>query len=125
MRDGKHVILCIDDDQDLLDAIGMILEGEGYIMETAGSAEEGLRRYKETTPDFIIVDLMMEEVDAGTNLVKEIKAIGGDLPPIYMLSSVGDSLSQVTNYADLGLSGVLQKPINPDVLVRTVKAKLQ
>ncbi len=125
MRDGKHVILCIDDDQDLLDAIGMIVEGEGYIMETAGSAEEGLRRYKETDPDFIIVDLMMEEVDAGTNLVKEIKAIGGELPPIYMLSSVGDSLSMVTSYSDLGLGGVLQKPINPDVLIRTLKAKLQ
>lgn len=125
MKDGKHVILCVDDDQDLLDSMALIIEGEGYIIETAQSAEEGLRRYRETDPDFVIVDLMMEEVDAGTNLVKEIKALGGDMPPIYMLSSVGDGLSMATSYADLGLNGVLQKPIDPSVLVRTLKAKLQ
>jgi two-component system, chemotaxis family, chemotaxis protein CheY len=66
---------------------------------------------------------MMEEVDSGTNLVKEIKALG-PTPPIYMLSSVGDGLNLSTDYSQLGLSGVLQKPINPQVLLSTLKARL-
>ena len=70
MKDGKHVILCIDDDQDVLDALRMFLESKGYIMFDAATAEDGLKVYKKEEPDFIIVDLMMEEVDAGRKFAK-------------------------------------------------------
>lgn len=123
MRKGKHVILCVDDDQDFLDSMRIIIESSNYVVDTANSAEEGLRRYKAERPDLVIVDLMMEEVDSGTSLVKEIKALG-PTPPIYMLSSVGDGLNLSTDYSQLGLSGVLQKPINPQVLLSTLKARL-
>lgn len=125
MKNGKHVILCIDDDQDFLESLKMIIEGADYEFEEAGSAEQGLKRLKESRPDLIIVDLMMEEVDAGVNFVKEVKARMGDVPPIYMLSSVGDNLSLSVDYSSLGLSGVLQKPVNPDRLLSTLKAKLK
>ena len=123
MRKGKHVILCVDDDQDFLDSMKIIIESSNYVVDTANSAEEGLRRYKAERPDLVIVDLMMEEVDSGTNLVKEIKALG-PTPPIYMLSSVGDGLNLSIDYSQLGLSGVLQKPINPQILLSTLKARL-
>lgn len=123
MADDKRVILCIDDDPDFLDSMRMILEEEGYRMETAGSAEEGIRRYKELKPACILVDLMMEEIDSGTSFVKEVKALG-QTPPIFMLSSMGDNLTLNTSYTDLGLDGVLQKPVNPAVLSKTLKAKL-
>ena len=123
MQDGKHVILTIDDDQDILDSLRMILESAGYVVIQAGTAEEGLKVYKETSPDLVIVDLMMEEVDAGTNFVKELKILGGTVP-IYMLSSVGDQVNQTTDYAQLGLTGVFQKPINPDRLLSILKSRL-
>jgi CheY-like chemotaxis protein len=75
-------------------------------------------------PDLILVDLMMEEVDAGTNFVKELKALG-NTRPVYMLSSVGDALTLSTDYAALGLAGVLQKPISPAVLKSTLRARLK
>jgi CheY-like chemotaxis protein len=124
MKNGKYVILCVDDDKDFLDSLKIMIEGEGYAVETASSAEEGLRRYRAVKPDMVIVDLMMEEVDAGTSLVKEMKALG-PIPPVYMLSSVGDNLSVQTNYAELGLSGVLQKPVNPAILRSTLKKRLK
>ena len=124
MKDGKHVILCIDDDQDFLDSMQIIIETGEYVFECANSAEEGLRRAKELSPDLIVVDLMMEEVDAGVNFVKDLKA-RGSTTPIYMLSSVGDNLSVSTDYGELGLSGVFQKPIDPDVLMSTLKRKLK
>jgi CheY-like chemotaxis protein len=125
MKEGKPVILCVDDDQDFVDSMRTIIESGDYVVETANSAEEGVRRYKEVKPDFIIVDLMMEEVDSGTNFVREIKALGqGRTPPIFMLSSVGDGLNLSTDYSQLGLSGVLQKPVNPKTLLSTLKAKL-
>ena len=123
MKDNKFVILYVDDDQDMLDSLRIVLEANGYVMEEASSGEEGLKRYKAVKPDFVIVDLMMEEVDAGTNLVKELKALGNKVP-VYMLSSVGDQLNLQTDYNALGLSGVFQKPMNFDVLIGTLKKKL-
>jgi len=123
MNDGKCVLLCIDDDQDFLDSLSPVIESEGYIMQTANSAEEGLRLYKAQKPDMVLIDLMMEEVDAGTAFVKDIRALG-DPPPVMMLSSVGDNLSLSADYSELGLGGVLQKPIDPRTLLSTIKAKL-
>jgi two-component system alkaline phosphatase synthesis response regulator PhoP len=124
MQDGKHVILCVDDDQDLLDALRMVLEANGYMMVEARSGEEGLKKYKESKPDLIIVDLMMEEVDAGTSLVRDLKAAGAS-QPIFMLSSVGDNLNLSTDYTDLGLSGVFQKPIDNQSLINVIQSKLK
>jgi len=123
MQDGKHVILCVDDDPDILSFLKIVLEAEGYVVVQAGSAEEGLKRFKESAPDLLIVDLMMEEVDAGTAFVKEIRLLGNDAP-VFMLSSAGDNLSQATDVCELGLSGVFQKPMDREHLITIVRAKL-
>ncbi|MFW5750685.1 MAG: response regulator [Planctomycetota bacterium] len=122
MSDGK-TILTIDDDPDVLESLKTILEAHGYSVLTAASAEEGLRAYKDEQPDMIIVDLMMEEVDAGTNFVKEVKVTGSSVP-IFLLSSMGNELAELTDYSDLGLNGVLQKPIKPDHLLTLVRSKI-
>jgi FixJ family two-component response regulator len=67
---------------------------------------------------------MMKEVDAGTSLVKELKA-AGNTKPVYMLSSVGDNLNVTIDYAELGLAGVFQKPINNQQLLTVLKTKLK
>ena len=124
MQDGKHVILCVDDDPDILFFLRTVLEKGGYVMKEAATAEDGLRVFKESNPDLVIVDLMMEEVDAGTSFVKEVRASGGDVP-IYMLSSVGDNLHLSTDYTALGLAGIFQKPINSDSLISVLRSKLK
>ncbi|HAK94487.1 MAG TPA: response regulator [Planctomycetes bacterium] len=123
MHKGKPVILCIDDDDDVLATLRIVLERNNFVCVDASTAEEGLAKFKEQAPDLIIVDLMMEEVDAGTSFVKEIRAAGSQVP-IYMLSSVGDQLNLSADYAALGLSGVFQKPVNPDVLLKTLRTRL-
>jgi DNA-binding response OmpR family regulator len=119
----KKLILIIDDDQDFRYSLRMILESGGYLVEEAPSAEDGLKKFKTVNPALVIVDLMMEEVDSGTNFVKEMKVIGTNVP-IFMLSSVGDQMSMMTNYSDIGLSGVLQKPVDPKNLLATLEKKL-
>lgn len=123
MTAEKRRILCVDDDPDVLSYLETVLEAEGYEFVGAASAEEGLRAYKEAPPDLIILDLMMEEVDAGTRFVKDLKLLGGDLP-IFMLSSVGDNLSMTADYAALGLAGIFQKPIDRVVFLNVLRAAL-
>ncbi len=122
MQDRKNVILYCDDDQDFLDSMRMVLEANDYVMLEANSAEQGLKVYKASSPDLLIVDLMMEEIDAGISFVKELKALGAT-QPIYMLSSVGDNLNAEASYSDLGLAGVFQKPVNSEALLKVLAAK--
>ncbi|MFC1592180.1 response regulator [Thermodesulfobacteriota bacterium] len=124
MKDGKHVILCIDDDPDILDSLRIVLEKNDYIMAEAASAEEGLKVYKAENPDFVIVDLMMESVDAGRTFAKELKLLN-NTSPVYLLSSVGDSLTSNVDFSELGLTGVFQKPLDITTLLTTLTVKLQ
>ena len=124
MTDKKNVILYIDDDSDCIDVMRVILEKNGYQMLEAADAAEGLKVYKQSSPDLVIVDLMMEEVDAGTQFAKELQALGNTVP-VYMLSSVGDNLEMTVDTTQLGLAGVLQKPIDEDKLLLLLKSKLQ
>ena len=124
MEDGKHVVLCVDDDPDILEYLRVVLEANDYVVVTAATAEEGLRVYKESSPDAFIIDLMMEEIDAGTSMVMELQALGNKAP-IFMLSSTGDSLSWTTDYSALGLAGVFQKPIDNNTLLSLLQAKLK
>ncbi len=124
MSDDRPVILCLDDDPDILSFLEVVLESEGYAYAGAASAEEGLRLYKEIEPDVVIVDLMMEEVDSGTEFVKELKILVSTTP-IFMLSSVGDNLTLTADYTSLGLAGVFQKPLARDHLLTVLKMTLE
>lgn len=124
MQDGKPVILYVDDDQDFLDGMRVILEANDYVMLEATSAEEGLKVFRSGNPDLILVDLMMEEVDAGTGFVKDLRALGSPIP-IIMISSAGDNLSLTTDYTQLGLAGLFQKPVDPEMLLTILNQKLR
>jgi FixJ family two-component response regulator len=65
----------------------------------------------------------MEEVDSGTAFVKELRLLHNKAP-IYMLSSVGESMSLSADHMALGLSGIFQKPIDRATLLGVLKAKL-
>ena len=124
MKDGKFVVLCIDDDEDVLLSLKMVLEKNDYYVIQAKSGEEGLSKYKKESPDFVIVDLMMESIDAGKNFAKELKALG-NTAPVYLLSSVGDELRNNFDFTELNLNGVFQKPIDTKHLLMTLDSKLK
>ena len=123
MTDKKPLILCVDDDPDILSFLQIVLEAGGFGYVGAESAEAGLRAYRETGPDAVIVDLMMEEVDSGTALVKDLLALGCRAP-IFMLSSVGDSLHLLTDTIPMGLAGVFQKPLAREQLLTVLRSAL-
>ncbi|HOX42034.1 MAG TPA: response regulator [Myxococcota bacterium] len=124
MKNGKHVILCVDDDPDILESLKVVLEAAGYTFVSAPTAAEGLKVFQRARPDLILADLMMEEVDSGTGFVKELKRLGSQVP-VYLLSAVGDELSGQVDTGALGLAGVFQKPIQAKILLGALGAKLK
>ena len=123
MQGDKHVILYVEDDQDYRNLMRAALESHGYVYVEASSGAEGIQQFKAHKPDLVILDLMMEEIDTGTAIVGDLRSAGCKAP-IFVLSSVGNVLQRSTDYTQLGLDGVLQKPVDFDNLIRLIESKL-
>ena len=119
----SKTILIVDDDADIRASVRITLEAAGFSVGAAASAEEGLKIAQRISPDAVIVDLMMESMDAGVQLSQSLKE-GGYGGPIYLLSGAGDAVRFNLDPRPLGLAGIFQKPIQHEMLVSTLKKKL-
>ncbi len=82
-------ILIVDDDLDFIEISRLNLEGKGYQVRSATDGKEGWKMVEKEKPDLIIMDLMMEKLDAGVALSQKIKSHPryGSIP-ILMLTSI-------------------------------------
>jgi len=119
----EKTILIIDDDPDIRSSMRIVLESSGFSVGEAATGEEGLKTTRRIKPDAVIVDLMMETVDAGSKFSQELKSSGYE-GPVYLLSSAGDSVRFNIDARELGLAGIFQKPIDHKTLLSTLKTKL-
>jgi two-component system alkaline phosphatase synthesis response regulator PhoP len=127
MAERKRKILIVDDDPDILAAIGAVLEARNYEVATARDGEEGLARLREEKPDLMILDLLMPRKD-GFAVCKELKdprwSKYSDMP-ILMLTSVREEVSRRRYELETGLSldvdDYVEKPIDPFLLVERVE----
>ena len=119
-------ILIVDDDPDILDAVSMILESQGYQVVTARDGVEGLATLKAENPDLMILDLMMPKMD-GFGVCKELQdprwAKHKNIP-ILMLTSVREEASrrryELETGLELDVDDYVEKPMSPDVLIDRV-----
>ena len=121
-----HKILVVDDDPDILEAISMILESQGYKVVTARDGVEGLANLKAENPDLLILDLLMPKMD-GFAVCKELqdprwaKYRG---IPILILTSVREEASrrryELETGLELDVDDYVEKPVSPDVLLERV-----
>ncbi|MCX8043954.1 MAG: response regulator [Desulfobacterota bacterium] len=121
---AKKTVLVIDDDIDILESLSLVLTAEGFEVLTVSSGREGLALLDQRTPDIILCDMMMESIDAGMQTAQQIKQ---RLPhvPIFLLSSIAAATAATTEISELGFSGVLQKPVDPQHVVTVVKHTLR
>ena len=120
-------ILIIDDDVDFVDLNKAVLESNGFEVETAVSAREGMDKVQFDAPDLILLDLMLEKHDTGFSFAKSIKADPRYKNiPILMISAVasetGYDFSQEQDGYWMKTDGFVPKPVEPDVLVQKINA---
>ena len=72
MSKNKHAILVVDDSPANLKLVCLLLESEGYTVRTAMDAPEALSTLEEFTPDLILMDIQLPEID-GLTLTRQIK----------------------------------------------------
>jgi two-component system alkaline phosphatase synthesis response regulator PhoP len=120
-------ILIIDDDPDIVDALYVLLEGEGLDVVSAYDGEEGLAKIKEENPDLIILDLLMPKMD-GYEVCKTLQDPRWSKwrdTPILVLTSVREEASQRRYELEMGMrmdvDDYVEKPIDPDVVLERVQ----
>lgn len=111
-------ILLVDDDIDLLEQNKLLIESKGFEVVTAESGEEGFEMFKKELPDAAIVDLIMEQHDAGFVLCHRIKrTTRGKIIPVFILTSAtydtgfkfGASTEEEKEW--IKCDGILNKPV--------------
>jgi len=125
---SKKYILIVDDDPDLVETVGMLLESKGYEVGKAYDGIEGEEAIKKRRPDVLVLDVMMPRKD-GYKLCRELKANKGTQDiPIILLTAVGEAVPTTTYTHAEGMSteaeDFIPKPVDAKTLVEAVERLL-
>jgi len=117
------VVLIVDDDERVREYVRVNLEMEGYAVREAGNAEEGLGVLEEVSPDLILLDVMMPEVDGWEMLrrVQERHGVGA-IPVVMFSGKVNEHSAQEATAR--GAQGFVGKPFDPQQLIEHAKQLL-
>jgi DNA-binding response OmpR family regulator len=118
MKEKKR-ILVVDDDVNILRVFKSILEKEGYVVETAETGKDALKKIKRGRFNVWLVDVKLPDMD-GTDLL--LKNAGSDAVKIIITGFSSEEVGK--RAADYGADDFLVKPVRPEELISTVRERL-
>jgi excisionase family DNA binding protein len=121
---GRPIVLIVDDDPRLREFVRVNLELDGYAVREAGSAAAGLAALEEESPDLILLDVMMPEVDGFEMLRRVQEQHGVGSIPVIMFSGKVDE-ETAGRAAEEGAQAFIGKPFDPQQLIESTKQLLR
>lgn len=113
-------VLVVDDDEIVRGMVAFLFEGEGYAVEQAAGGAEALQRLEAHSPECMVLDLMMPEVDGLTVLRRRAeKALAPDTRVVVLTAKAGTD--DAVWCWEAGADEYLTKPFDPKKLVRLVR----
>lgn len=114
-------ILVCDDDKEIVDAIEIYLQQEGYQIYKAYDGEQAIKVLKEMNIQLLIIDIMMPRLDGihATLKIREFSSV-----PIIFLSAKSENTDKILGL-NMGADDYITKPFNPLELVARVKSNLR
>ncbi len=110
----RHSVLIVEDDDDIRETLGELINDEGYTVTTAANGEKGLASLREDhLPDLILVDLMMPRMSGKEFILKAREIEKAKNIPIIVMSAL--NLSDI-KASELDVAGHLKKPLAIDEL---------
>jgi CheY-like chemotaxis protein len=102
----REKILVVDDDAIIRNALFEFLSSRGYQVILAENGREGLDKYKESTPDLVILDLIMPEMN-GVECLEEMRKVNSNTNVIVLTGFGSDE--QLARLKELGVTHILKK----------------
>ncbi|MBD78915.1 MAG: DNA-binding response regulator [Crocinitomicaceae bacterium] len=124
LKEKKHKILLVDDEQDILDLLKYNLEKENFIVYSCNNGIDAIEVAKQEVPDLVLLDVMMPEMDGMETCteLRQIEKLKHTL--IAFLTARGEDYSQIAGF-DAGADDYISKPVKPRVLISRIKALLR
>ena len=118
-------VLVIDDDADFVESITNLLEAKNYEVASAPNGQEGIEKAKADTPGIILLDVMMTKKDEGFDVARQLNADENlKSVPVIMISGVRKEMSLPFGFEPdpdwLPVADFLEKPVKPDMLLKTI-----
>jgi len=124
-------ILIVDDDPDITEAMKIVLESNGYKIDSALNSEEAMDKINLFKPDLLILDVMMNTLREGFLLSRQLKKDSRyKRIPILMVTGIqektGIEFASAAGDEDwLPVEGFLDKPVKSEVLLEKVQMLLK
>ncbi len=115
-------LLIIEDNQRLCQAITEGLRAQGFAVDTAGSASDGLEVWRAADYDAVVLDLMLSD-GTGLKVLKEMRD-RGNMTPVLILTALG-SIEDRVRGLDCGADDYLIKPFAMQELIARLRALLR
>jgi len=117
----RRRILVVDDEERMVRFIRMNLEHDGFQVVEAFNGRQAIQKLRDTTPDLILLDVMMPDID-GFEVLETIRE--GSTVPVIMLTAKGEEDDRVRGL-ELGADDYITKPFSPREMVSRVKAVIR
>jgi two-component system response regulator TrcR len=121
--DGSPIrVLLVDDERALTNLVKMALQYEGWEIDVAHDAAEAVAKYRENTPDVLVLDIMLPDMD-GLEVLAQIRAEDEYTPTLFLTArdSVADRVTGLTAGGD----DYMTKPFSLEELVARLRGLLR
>ena len=122
MSSAARAILIVDDDEEVRQTLSGILQSQGYQVANAANASEAVKKARAQFFDLILLDIMLPDME-GTQLLSHFQNIAPETLKIIITGN--PSLRTATEALNIGANSYLTKPIDPDLLLKTIEKKLR
>ena len=117
---GKLVV-CIEDEQEMIDLVQLILGRRGFEVEGANGGLEGLEKVRQTKPDLVLLDLMMPDMD-GWEVYQRMKSDESLREiPVIVITAKAQSIDKVLGLHIAKVDDYITKPFGPQELLESVE----
>jgi DNA-binding response OmpR family regulator len=125
---AKKYVLIVDDDPDIVETVGMMLESKGYEVGKAYDGIEGQESINDRLPDLLVLDIMMPRKNGYVLCAELKKKVETKDIPIILLTAVGESMPTTTlSHGDAMATEAddyIPKPVDSQVLVDAIERLL-
>jgi two-component system response regulator VicR len=122
---NSKLILCIEDEQEMIDLMRLILNRRGFVIRGANGGKEGLEIIRKDHPDLVLLDLMMPEMD-GWEVYQQMKANEATKNiPVIIVTARAQSIERVLGLHIAKVDDYIVKPFSPQELLTSVDKVLE
>lgn len=114
--------MVVDDDQDLAEMLGIVLNGVGMEVDLVSRGDEAVEVFKNSQPDLVLLDIMLPGTD-GIEVCREIRKQSTRVP-IVMLTAKSDT-HDIVKGLEAGADDYMVKPFKPSELVARIRTRLR